>query len=129
MNVLKNSVTLIFFILIIVFFFVIAFRSNKLDNDLKKNGVITKGKIFKATHGKNTMKFLYYNFIDEKGLTHENSIGVELKNKEYFIGRSFPVVFLPEDAENNCLLVTRQYFEIYGIVFPDSLNWVDDYVY
>lgn len=44
-----------------------------------------------------------------------------------FIGRTFPVIYDPNNVKNNTMLITPQAFELYDIPYPDSLNWVRQY--
>jgi hypothetical protein len=48
--------------------------------------------------------------------------------KNYFMGKEFPVVYLPSNPSNSILLIRPKDFSRFGYTFPDSLNWVLKYV-
>lgn len=48
--------------------------------------------------------------------------------RNYFIGRSFPVAYLPSNPSNAILLIRPKDFSRFGTSFPDSLSWVLKYL-
>jgi hypothetical protein len=45
-----------------------------------------------------------------------------------FQGKTFPVLYDPEHPNNNHILVSPKDFDSFNMKFPDSLNWVKNYV-
>jgi|SRR5579859_1373727 len=46
----------------------------------------------------------------------------------YLLGRTFPVIYTPGDPTNSQLMVTPRIYRAYGETFPDSLQWVLQYL-
>ena len=127
MNFIKITTTNAVFIIGLLIILVIAITSINKENELKVKGVLTFGKITKITLLHKAEKNFDYEFKDKSGTIHTRGECLPLVNSSFFIGRSFPVIYNPEDPESNCILITRKYFEIYGVNFPDSLTWIDAY--
>jgi hypothetical protein len=47
---------------------------------------------------------------------------------EHFLGKTFPVVYNPDDKEISALLLTPSDFKRFKYSFPDSLKWVVKYI-
>ena len=54
---------------------------------------------------------------------------IYISNAGEFIGKKFKVVYDKENFENNQLLLTREDFKLFGLDYPDSLNWVDSFIF
>ncbi|MEO7045303.1 MAG: hypothetical protein ABI091_08315 [Ferruginibacter sp.] len=46
----------------------------------------------------------------------------------FFIGKTFPVIFSPNNPSNAKILIFPNDFKEYNYSFPDSLNWVLKYI-
>jgi len=44
----------------------------------------------------------------------------------FLVGKKFPLILSKKNIDNNELLIFKEDFERYGLVYPDSLKWVCD---
>ncbi len=49
--------------------------------------------------------------------------------KSFFLGKTFPIVYKSNSADNSHLLIRPRDFEKFHLVFPDSLRWVLKYLH
>jgi hypothetical protein len=112
-------------IALVVFF---CSRTNERTDKLRHEGKMTFGRITKIEMGNKANIFFNYEFQTANGTVVSNS-EIELLNYyNYFLNRSFPVIYDIKDPDNNELLITPHQFEALGQVFPDSLGWVKEYI-
>lgn len=57
-----------------------------------------------------------------------NNIDLVLVAGRDFQGKSFPIIYYPQNPEYNHVLISPVDFKKYNMKFPDSLNWVKDYL-
>lgn len=111
--------------IILLILFIIARNLNQ--NDLKENGVIVQAKILRVNYG-GKVSGGFDCLIDYKGKQTELPSSSSLKrNKFNFVGKTFPAMYLPSN-ETLEVLIAPVDFEKFNIPFPDSLNWVMQYV-
>ncbi len=104
-------------------FIVLIIWRNTNQNDLKKNGVIVEAQILTVNSGGRTSGG-FQCLITYKGENKELPSPSSLVNsKIYFIGKTFPAMYLPSKDILEILITPRD-FEKFNIPFPDSLNWV-----
>jgi hypothetical protein len=127
MSYLKKHWLKIIFLLMPVIIFFLAQRTAKKDDTLKKSGKIAIGVITKIEKGNRARIYFFYEFNDENGILFKNSNEEILNNYNFFLQRSFPVIYDPIDPSNNQILITKDDFESYKVVYPDSLDWVEQY--
>ena len=100
---------------------------NSNQNDLKKHGVIVEAQIIRVNLGGRTsggFQCLIKYKNKEKELPSPSTL---VKGSSYFVGKTFPAMYLPgKDILE--ILITPRDFEKFNIPFPDSLNWVMPYV-
>lgn len=116
----------------IVLFFLYQLIKAPIDiEDLKNNRIVTSGIVTGATSNqKNTgggIKYMFY--VNSKG--YKGSTGYSNLSRDFcesLIGRNFPVIYSPERTENNKILLTNDVFNMYGMIQPDSLKWIEKYV-
>ena len=108
-------------------FIVLIIWRNANQNDLKKNGVLVEAQILTVNSGGRTSGG-FECLITYKGEKKElSSPSTLVKGSVYFIGKTFPAMYLPgKDILE--ILITPRDFEKFNIPFPDSLNWVMPYV-
>lgn len=116
-----------FIVLAILFIGVVVLR-NWTQDDLKKNGVLVKAKIVLVNFGGKGSNGGFQCKFDYKGKTIEHASPSTVKSGKYnFIGKSFPGMYSPGTGTFE-ILITPTDFEKFNIPFPDSLNWVMEYV-
>ncbi len=106
-------------------------------NALLKNHIIANAKITDCTYGGRgnaatiTYYFIFYeNDKEVKGSGSLNSNEISFSNvKSFLLGKTFPVVYNSNNAENNYLLVRPRDFEKFHYEFPDSIQWVLKYLH
>ncbi|PQJ11719.1 hypothetical protein CJD36_007955 [Flavipsychrobacter stenotrophus] len=100
---------------------------------LLKNHKITIGKVIECrflskSGGSISLVYEYqvdaFNNIRSKT---ENLIPLNDCN-EHFIGKTFPVIYNPENKSFASMLITPRDFKSSNIIFPDTLNWVNKYL-
>jgi len=119
--------SLIACIVLIGLFIISIIWTNKDHDELKKKGVIVEAKIIRVNFGGKTsggFQCLITYKGENKELPSPSSL---VSSKIYFIGKTFPAMYLPgKDILE--ILITPRDFEKFNIPFPDSLNWVMPYV-
>jgi hypothetical protein len=94
--------------------------------ELKRNGVLLTGRIVSHQTGTKSQWWFNYEFRYE-GKVYNKDKSVDVLRLRTFIGKSFPVIFSFQ-SEQSEMLITPKDFEIYDLPYPDSLNWVKEYV-
>lgn len=98
------------------------------QSNLKKYGVIVEARIERVNIGGKVSGGFQcaISYKDEKKeMPSPSSIK---KGNFYFVGKTFPAMYLPETNTLE-ILITPVDFEKFNIPFPDSLKWVTDYLY
>ena len=128
MNVIEllkvNKKSIIAIVVTIAVFFI---YHNLLWADLKYNGVITTG-LLKSTsyHSKSSLTDFEYSY-KYNGKMYNSSFSSGKMDYSNLIGKSFPVL-VSKLTNKSIMLITRSHFKKFNIPFPDSLNWVMQYV-
>ena len=96
-------------------------------NKLQKKHLLTIGKIDNLSQGKGSSLSVHFTFY-AKGEVRENSGGYTTSDfsssdfNNYFLGKTFPVVYNPDDPSISAIMLFPKQFKLYGYQFPDSLN-------
>jgi hypothetical protein len=94
--------------------------------EIKRNAVFTTGKILSYTlGGKSSGTFKYEYVFKNKLLEANQTIGIY--NRRKLFDKSFPVVVSSYTGRSE-ILVTPAHFKRFNLPFPDSLNWVKEYI-
>lgn len=134
MKLLNSKYSALIFILILAV--VIFTYCWKEDQILIKNHVLSIGKIVGGVYGGKghtnviSLNYIFYLTRDEKfeGQVEFSSDVVSFRDaKSFFIGRTFPVVYNPNDPSNNSILINENACKKYNVPFPDSLEWTKKY--
>lgn len=92
------------------------------------NGRVTECRFVLRSGGKISLEYEYkiggILKYDSK-LTNEIT---ERNCNEHFIGKTFPVIYHPEDQSLSRMLFSPDDFEYIKTIFPDSLQWVVKYL-
>ena len=119
--------TYIGFIAILLLLCLFIFCRNRMQYDLKRNGIMVKARIARVNIGGKGSGGFQCNF-NFQGKTYEEPSPSTLNSGVYdFIGKTFPAIYSPK-YEALEILITPTDFEKFDIPFPDSLNWVMKYV-
>ena len=92
---------------------------------LKENGVLTNGRVtnvYPAAKGGINIDYEFYN----KGKKIKGSEFYIIRN-EYmneFENKNFPVIYTPNNAGLNRMLILKSEFNEFDLQYPDSLKWV-----
>jgi uncharacterized membrane protein YkgB len=114
----RIAIPIVLFLIILGVFF---------NFEIKRNAVFTNGKILSYTlaTGKSPGYFNYEYEYKNKLFKSNQSISVHSVRK--FFGKSFPVVVSSYTGRSE-ILVTPAHFKRFYLPFPDSLNWVKEYI-
>lgn len=122
----------IWFLLVLLLFIPIGLLFNKLVkepalNRAKNHPTIVTARIVHLSKNRGNN---YFDFeFDYKGVHYEGGGQLHISARNVFKWRYVPVIFETEDPDNSYLLLGPKEFEKFGLPFPDSLNWVKEYVY
>jgi len=74
----------------------------------------------------------YYFFVNQDRYNGVYSIEKNIISKSFFIenfaGHRFPIIYCCNEINNNRLLILPEDFNEFNIPFPDSLNWVKQFI-
>jgi len=129
---IKTTVAIIVFIL---FLFIIQINYKYKLNELKSNFYITTGLVTGYSigvkyHSGNmfiTSTYSVQNKENENSKQYSKTLNRD-DFRNYFLGKSFPVIYSVKDISNSRTLIFPSDFEEFNIPFPDSLNWVKQYI-
>ena len=129
---IKNKKWLYFLPLIVSLIVIISIsitNDNLKEKNLKSVGKITSAKIIKVSSGyKGGGANFTYEFKDENNnLIRNNFASNVLPNDVKFLNKKFPVIYNPKKSDENEILMRKVHFEKYNMLFPDSLQWVQQY--
>lgn len=100
---------------------------NKNQDDLKQNGILVSAKILGVNYG-GKVSGGFHCLIKYKSEEMEMPSRSSLKSGKYdFVGKTFPAMYSP-NTNTLEILIAPVDFEKFNIPFPDSLNWVMQYV-
>jgi hypothetical protein len=96
--------------------------------NLKTNGKFSTAHIIKIIYGAKANEYFKYEFKTSEG---EEIIDIDLIHNlevnNIFVGKSFLVIYDPDCPTDNRVITTPDIYEEYGLVFPDSLQWILKY--
>ena len=97
--------------------------------ELEENKAFTTGQI--TNHGKrnNGTFYLKYSYTVNGKNYKDLHTGVRILpcNYQYFEGKYFPVIYSTKNPKKSVILMDSYAFESWGLAFPDSLKWAEDY--
>jgi hypothetical protein len=120
----KNKLAMIIFFVLVGFCVTYALIR---VNDLKKNGIIVRGKILGTGFSAKSSVMLFDYEFQYNGRWFKNDSPSGVTNPEEFVGKMFPVYFSPK-TDRSEILITPRHFGRYGLPYPDSLEWVRRYL-
>ncbi|MVT10198.1 hypothetical protein [Chitinophaga tropicalis] len=111
-------------------FGIIIYLSYNARNKLINHGRLTQGIIVGEDRTYRGYLVLEYEFnVEGKKFTNTRDlVGLVVMAGRDFQGKSFPILYDPQDPSLNDILITPKGFGSYNREFPDSLNWVKNYL-
>ena len=123
----KNPTNIVGVFLLLGIFLYSFFKSNNDLIELKKIGVLQKAIITGTTFSKGLL--LTYSFIFENrpytATKRESRLNSD-EVKSLFVNKTFPLIISQKNPQVRDLLIFKEDFEKYNLVYPDSLKWVCD---
>ena len=114
------------FIVLVLFIGLIVWR-NTNQRSLKEHGVLVTAKILGVNIGGRVSGGFQCAINYQNNYLKLPSPSTLKRGNFDFIGKTFPAMFLPRN-ETLEILITLVDFEKFNMPFPDSLNWVMEYV-
>lgn len=127
----RRVVAIIVTIGVIIFFLYQFFNAIYGIEDLKENKVVITGIITNVHKSqRNTGSGIDYKFFlnNKEFVGSTGYMSLPTQFCETLIGKSFPVIYSPNNIRNNVMLITNFRFKIYDMEQPDSLKWIEKYV-
>ena len=99
---------------------------------IEKSHQISSGRIYNYYYGGrgNAGHFFIDFILNIQGKEYKGSSTYLMKDFDCdrkFIGKTFPVVYNPDNPSTSSILIIPEDFSRYGYSFPDSLKWVLQY--
>ena len=99
---------------------------------IEKSHKVDIAQIYNYTYGgRGNAGRLYVDFtMNIKGKEYKSSSGyltTDFNCNKHFLGKTFPVVYNPDNPSISSILIIPEDFARYGYSFPDSLKWVLQY--
>ncbi|HEY5367860.1 MAG TPA: hypothetical protein VIJ75_02620 [Hanamia sp.] len=135
MKIINNTKTRRIITWVIATFFVVTIvvttiQGNSNTHKLANQGVLANAYVMDITTTVRGDFAIDYRFIvNGKSFEDQHSYSeLLMRYQNNFLNRTFPVIYLPQNPSINYLLVTPQSFKEYNKDFPDSLQWIMQYM-
>jgi hypothetical protein len=99
-------------------------RKKIADKHMITRGNIIECEFLPRSGGRTGLK---YRYSINSEIFNSSSTRIEISEKtcdSFFVGRSFPILYNPDDKKLSTILLTPSDFKAYGLFFPDSLKWI-----
>lgn len=114
-------------IVVIILFIGAVIWRNSIQDDLKKNGIVVAAKIIRVNLG-GKVSGGFECLINYNGEQKERPSISSIKSGRFnFVGKNFPGIYSPKTNTLEILIAPVD-FKKFDIPFPDSLNWVLQYI-
>ncbi|SFQ31200.1 hypothetical protein [Parafilimonas terrae] len=129
--IIKNPLTSIF---IVVLVFSIIYINGRNSEDDYREKVLNKPELTTGTVTNVEFKSrvgyeVQFYFSANNGEIHsKTSFGDIVSLQHFIINKQFPIIFSSVNPNYNMILILPEDFKDYNVPFPDSLNWVLQYV-
>jgi len=129
MEISKKTSNIIVILFIVVLLLISYLRGCHNTKTIKEDTKIENGLIFNYHLEYGGFKRIKYEFnYNNKHFENDELLNGDWVNASSLVNKWFPVVFSVKSPENNEMLITPDDFAKYNIPFPDSLEWVKQYV-
>jgi len=122
-------------ILLLVFCVVAGIWGIVRQKKLKNNHVIGTARVYNySSGGRGNAGGVWIDYVisvngkNFKGSTRYLSNEISSGELNYFLGKTFPVVYNPSNPSISSLMLLPKDFSNRGYVFPDSLRWILPYL-
>jgi hypothetical protein len=103
----------------------VVFDCSKKKAILKKNGVITSGRVTKVyPRVKGGIHINYEFYYKGKKIKGSGLYFIRNKYMNEFENRTFPVIYTPDNPTLKQMLIMKSDFNDFDLQYPDSLKWV-----
>jgi hypothetical protein len=104
-------------------------RQSAFIGKIQGNPVFAKGIIQRVEYKNKHGYVVTYSFpINDRFMIATVSGDKYQPVRTYIIGKSFPVIYSAKEPEYNSMLILPDDFKRYNVAFPDSLNWIKQYI-
>jgi hypothetical protein len=130
----KNTITAVALITLFLFYFIYDTTKKRKTERILKNSkkMITICNILSANDYYRPREVVFFYSFQANGKIYKNSDVIEVKNPKEFsskiISKNFYVLYDSLNPQHNAILITPSTFSKYGVMFPDSLTWVKQYL-
>ena len=119
---LKTVQCIVLFFFIVLFTYIIVERYQLKNNYLLSTAVITNAGLRMQKNGDYIVVY-QFKTINGDIITKEEQYPIYYSRKDSLIGRSIPCAYYKKDFSRSQLLVYKQTWKQFGLVYPDSLVW------
>ncbi len=111
-----------------------AVGKNKKDDSIKSNfasatATIISHDIPKRYSDTQYSVWIEYEYkVDGKRFAHKKKYSFKIDQENYFVGKTFPVIYNKTDPDESRLLIIATEFQEFNLVQPDSLKIYNDII-
>lgn len=119
----SNLIVLLFLITIVI---VAYLRGQRQKETIQKNIQQVSGTITETSmaHRGAGLDVTYQFSFENKIIENQHVLSVNSGIQNFFLGKTFPVVFSKDHPEANEMLILPKDFARFNLPYPDSLKWV-----
>ncbi len=109
-------------------------RKVERDDRIKSNLIKSTAKIIShdipksSGGGKYSVWIEYEYLVDGKTIAHKKKYHFKVDQQNYFVGKTFPVIYNKIDSDDSRLLIIASEYEEFDLVQPDSLKMYNDII-
>jgi hypothetical protein len=122
----KRISNIAFIIIIISLLLFYTWRANNRKNIIKSDIEFRIGKVIKTSTTHRGAVTIEYSFFYNSLFQNDQALGIFSGLRDYFLNKTFPVVFSKKKPGVNEMLILPKDFERYNLQYPDSLRWVTE---
>ena len=127
MKISKKMGVVLIMLIFVTIILISNWQSNKKTKIIKANMGIVIGEITNSSSAHRGGVVINYAFHYNGLFQNDKTMGIYSGTRDYFLMKTFPVVFSKSQPEINEILILPDDFEKYGLQYPDSLIWVKSY--
>ncbi|MGZ4083093.1 MAG: hypothetical protein ACXVPB_01565 [Bacteroidia bacterium] len=123
---MENKYRTVVIIVIVVGFIISYFFWNTSNNELIKRHKLTWCTVYGTDMTNKAGVYLnYYYKVASDSLTGYDKVFLNMDKGSALIGRKFPLAYDSCNAAKSKILISKEDFEEFGLVFPDSLKYLN----
>ncbi len=111
-----------------------AVGKSKKEDGIKKNSAQGTAKIIghdipkRSGDTKYSVWIEYEYSVDGKTFRHKKKYDFKVDQENYFVGKTFPVIYNKTDPDESMLLIIEGEYQKFDLVQPDSLKMYNDLI-